>query len=116
MEHFKIEEFACRCGSIGCDAATMREAFLVKLEELRCLWGKPMVITSGSRCRYWNSFVGGVPGSQHLLGNAADILVKDRAEAEAIANLAEQVGLGGIGISSKFIHLDNGDKRRWVYP
>jgi len=45
------------------------------LEPLRQHVGVPVVITSGYRCPELNRLVGGVPNSQHLLGEAADIVV-----------------------------------------
>lgn len=50
------------------------------LQPLRDFLGKPVVISSGYRCRELNEKVGGVSKSQHLTGEAADIMVKDRHE------------------------------------
>ena len=44
------------------------------LEPLRCRYGG-ITITSGYRCLRLNKAVGGVPSSQHLRGEAADIFV-----------------------------------------
>lgn len=117
MSFFRAVEFECRCGRLDCDAPKMKELFLGKLETVRALWAKPMVVTSGSRCEVQNQHAKGAGKSQHLEGNAADILVASRAEANEIAVIAEKVGLGGIGIGSHFIHLDDGPAgRRWTYP
>ncbi|MGM9760829.1 MAG: D-Ala-D-Ala carboxypeptidase family metallohydrolase [Parabacteroides sp.] len=43
------------------------------LEPLRQHAGKPIVISSGYRCPRLNALVGGVPHSQHLTGEAADL-------------------------------------------
>ena len=45
------------------------------LQPLRDHLGVPVVITSGYRCRLLNRLVGGVPNSQHIAGEAADIIV-----------------------------------------
>lgn len=50
------------------------------LQPLRDFLGKPVVVSSGYRCRELNEKVGGVSKSQHLTGEAADIMVKDRHE------------------------------------
>ena len=50
------------------------------LQPLRDFLGKPVVVSSGYRCRELNEKVGGVSNSQHLTGEAADIRVKDRRE------------------------------------
>lgn len=43
------------------------------LQPLRDAWGKPLAINSGYRCAEVNARVGGVPTSQHRLGEAADV-------------------------------------------
>ena len=43
------------------------------LDPLREAWGKPIRVNSGYRCRALNKAVGGVPASQHMRGEAADI-------------------------------------------
>ena len=47
------------------------------LQPLRDYLGKPVVISSGYRSEEVNRAVGGVKGSQHLKGEAADIHVED---------------------------------------
>ena len=43
------------------------------LQPLRDAWGKPLAINSGYRCKALNAAVGGVPTSQHVKGEAADV-------------------------------------------
>ena len=43
------------------------------LQPLRTAWGKPIRINSGYRCQELNRLVGGVPTSQHVKGEAADL-------------------------------------------
>ena len=47
------------------------------LEPLREAWGAPLTISSGYRCPEVNAGVGGVPTSQHVLGEAADVAVTE---------------------------------------
>jgi hypothetical protein len=47
-----------------------------KLEEVRVLVSKPIIISSGYRCEVLNRAVKGQPNSQHMLGCAADFKVK----------------------------------------
>lgn len=49
------------------------------LDPLRNAWGKPIIVTSGFRCEKLNSIVGGVNGSQHMKGQAADIEAHTRS-------------------------------------
>lgn len=43
------------------------------LDPVREWWGKPVYVNSGYRSAELNAAVGGVAGSQHLTGEAADI-------------------------------------------
>ena len=60
------------------------------LQPLRTAWGKPLVINSGYRCPELNKEVGGVPTSQHIKGEAADVACDD---PYALARLAYDLGL-----------------------
>lgn len=46
---------------------------MVFLEPIREKWGKPIIITSGYRCRTLNSLLKGSSTSNHLTGFAADM-------------------------------------------
>ena len=50
------------------------------LEPLRTTLNKPIFINSGYRCKELNKAVGGVPGSHHLQGLAADINFSSETE------------------------------------
>lgn len=50
------------------------------LDPLREKYGKPIIVTSGYRCAALNKCVGGVTGSQHRKGEAADIVTKEGAK------------------------------------
>lgn len=112
--YFLSREFQCRCKRPDCDAPPMRPEFLHKLNTLRHEWGEPLSISSGVRCAFWNTKVGGSARSQHLDGNAADIIMHPR-HAEDFAMLAEKCGFGGIAIGKNFVHVDDGPKRTWRY-
>ena len=43
------------------------------IQPLRDAWGEPLAINSGYRCPEVNRAVGGVPTSQHVKGEAADV-------------------------------------------
>ena len=47
------------------------------LDKLRDGWGRPIIVTSGYRCKELNTAVGGARNSQHLKGQAADIVSDD---------------------------------------
>lgn len=55
------------------------------LEPLRRRFG-PIVVSSGFRTRKLNALVGGSPSSQHMRGEAADIVVGTPERCEAMAD------------------------------
>lgn len=61
------------------------------LDPLRRAYGKPIIITSGYRCARLNTAVGGVANSWHMMGNAADLHVSDRAEAQKLFRLLQKL-------------------------
>lgn len=76
------------------------------LQPLRDGLGKPVTITSGYRTPEHNKKVGGVPNSQHLYGQAADIKVKGwnpRALLEVIHQLS--IPYDQIIVYPTFIHI-----------
>ncbi len=92
-EHFMLEEMCySRVGvENGVENIPGREALVALkylatelLEPLRKLYGKPVAVTSGYRSEEVNRLVGGVPGSQHTRGEAADCYVPDAAELLAV--------------------------------
>lgn len=75
FKHFKASEFCCGC---GCGYPARIDAkLLYRLELLRKYFGKPVVITSGLRCKKYNaSLKGSSKRSAHLTGDAADVYIK----------------------------------------
>lgn len=73
--HFEIQEFACKC---GCGFDDINYRLVQILENIRCYFGyNPIIITSGCRCNKHNKEVGGVQGSRHVIGKAADFYVQN---------------------------------------
>ena len=70
--NFFEHEFRCHS---GCGWAEINPALVEALQELRDLAARPVRITSGYRCPDHNRSKGGQHCSQHLLGNAADIVI-----------------------------------------
>lgn len=106
MKYFTLDEFRCQhCGALPENG--MNPVLLEKLDKLRELAGRPVIVTSGYRCPVHNAEVGGVPDSQHTKGNAADITC-DGLTVDELADLAVQVGMDGIGryYNQDFVHCD----------
>ena len=79
--HFKLSEFLNlrkHPGNFPTIQAVVNLAYgcHLLLEPARIISG-PIIINSGFRCETVNRKVGGVSGSQHLIGQAADIRPKD---------------------------------------
>ena len=55
------------------------------LQPLRDAWGKPLHINSGYRCPELNREVGGMPTSQHVKGEAADVACDKPVELARLA-------------------------------
>ena len=62
------------------------------LDPIREKFGKPITITSGYRCDKLNKLVGGKPNSQHLKGQAADLVGDTNAKTKEIFEIAKQLG------------------------
>ena len=112
--NFRVSEFRCHhCGEIK-----LSQRLVDALEKLRHDCGDaPIHVRSGYRCPEWNKRVGGVLGSKHLTGEAADIVVVGK-EPEEVAEIAEGIAEfrhGGIGIYENFVHVDvrRGGAARW---
>ncbi len=107
-KHFRRDEFSCRC---GCGKSDMQPLFMGRLQALRMIWGKPMIITSGYRCaNHPSERIKAQPGTgTHSQGIAADIGISG-PDAVSLLRLALDANFTGIGIQQKgngrFIHLD----------
>ena len=60
-----------------------------KLEEVRSLFGHPLVITSGYRCLEVNRAIGSKDNSQHCLGQAADFHIDGYSIDEIIQKIID---------------------------
>jgi len=96
-EHWTLEElvFSSTAIRFGIDNTPPPEAIenlklLVNhsLEPLRVVAGVPLHCDSGYRCPQLNSKVGGIRDSQHLLGQAADIVPPPGVSVEELFELA----------------------------
>lgn len=117
-KNFNVSEFLCK-GSGCCSSGKIDTQLVHILQMIRDHFNKPVYITSAYRCPSWNAAVGGVPGSYHTYGQAADIKVEDTAPAE-VAKYAESIGVLGIGLyetpkDGYFVHIDTRTKKSFWY-
>ena len=102
-KNFSRSEFVCSC---GCGTEfDVSESLITKLQLVRNVYGQPIHINSGFRCKERNKAVGGTPSSSHLTGEAADILCDDdRSRHELIYWLHEK--FTRVGVYQSHIHID----------
>ena len=124
-KNFNIEEFECKGNLKGCDCQMPDDVYnniqelAENLQIVRDMLDEPIKINSGWRCEEYNRKIKGAKKSQHLLGKAADIRIKDLTPdevANAIDKLQEGgfIKKGGLGRYNSFTHYDiRGRKARW---
>lgn len=117
-DNFKVSEFACK-GKGCCSSVKIDQKLVSYAQMIRNHFCKPVTITSAYRCSAHNKAVGGVSGSNHVKGMAADIKVKDVTPAE-VAKYAESIGILGIGLyetpkDGYFVHIDTRTKKSFWY-
>ena len=102
--HFTVSEFASKDGA---DEVKIDLLLVQHLETIRQHFGKPVTVNSGYRTPAHNAAVGGVKGSYHVKGMAADIVVQG-VKSKDVAQYAESLKIGGIGWyeKSNFVHID----------
>lgn len=76
------------------------------LQPTRDDYGLPLQISSAFRCSKLNTAVGGVPGSYHLKGCAADILVSSQNDARRLASILNK---------QKYCDVVLWEKKSWIH-
>jgi len=110
-EHFRLSEFRDRSGA---SEVKLHPDLIRGLEVLRARFGRPVIVHSGYRSAAHNAAVGGVEGSFHTKGMAADIHVEG-VPHELVARVALSI-FGGVGLYGWGVHVDVGPARYWVDP
>lgn len=113
MRYFKMEEFKCRCcGQLPPQARENIEALVDNvLDPAREAYGGPIYVNSGYWCPRHNAEVGGVARSQHLVGEAADVvpIENGKLKIENLQRLARIIVENGrfdqLIIYPTFIHV-----------
>ena len=112
---FSRKEFACKCGC-GFDDIDTRLVHMA--QKIRDLLGEPVRVNSACRCAKHNKAVGGVDGSYHTKGLAADLSCASGGQKlyHKIKYLYQAGALDGLEyckryIKGNFVHIDIGRKR-----
>ena len=123
LQHFKLSEFDAKGADgkrIPGTGGNMRASTLIKCDELRVRFGKPLIVASGYRTPERNKQVGGVKNSSHLLGYAVDWKNITDEEMIAFLNAAWDAGFRRFGIMATSIHTDDDPTKPspsiWDYP
>ena len=119
-DNFRLSEFACKCGC-GADHIDLRLVAMV--QTIRTLFGKPIHITSGVRCKEHNASpaVGGLEDSAHLKGKAVDISCTNSTNRHRLIQILMygSEDINRIGIADSFLHIDIDDTKSpnvvWTY-
>ena len=106
--NFTSEEVSCKC---GCGNDNISIPLMQRVQIIRWLVNRPLLVTSGVRCPAYNLTpeVGGEPDSEHVPtpnrpGEGIDLKVEDSKLRRKIVFLATILGLR-IGDGPGFIHL-----------
>lgn len=107
---FHPKEIACR----GTGRVAFNFEAMDKLQALRKLRGRPIILNSAYRSPEHNKAVGGAPNSEHLRAQAFDVQMSNHDPAEYERD-ARKVGFRGFGfyVRQNFIHADIGRAREW---
>ena len=114
--NFFPKELACgHCGALRISFGLMG-----RLQALREILDRPVIISSGYRCPEHNQKVSTTgPNGPHVQGLAVDIIANQR-ETYQILRYVHLFGFRGVGIGKGFIHLDiiQAEPRPnvWTYP
>ena len=118
-KNFKIAEFSCKC---GCGFNIIDQRVIDIAQSIRDFLGIPIHVNSGCRCEKHNKASGGVSGSFHTEGLAADLSCKLGSKAIfcSIANLKAQGKLHVLDYciwyaDKDFVHIDCGKKRNLFF-
>ena len=110
---FSPREMACKgTGKLLIDTDAMD-----KLQALRDILGKPLIITSAYRSPEHNRAVGGAKRSKHMESIAFDVRMDNHNPAD-FEVAARKAGFTGFGFYPKsgFMHIDTGPDRYWGTP
>ena len=121
-KNFSKEEFDCNDGSeMPINIYHNMVKVANQLQILRNHLGKPIQINSAWRSEEYNASIGGVKNSQHIMGRAADIVVRDLTSTEVYNTIEEliekgEILQGGLGLYDTFVHYDiRGERARWDF-
>lgn len=127
-EHFTYDEMtrsntAKRLGIINTpgpkELKNLQILCLQVLEPARNEIGHPLIVTSGYRCKALNKAVGGVAGSYHVMGMAADLRIRDEEEGRRLVDALQKQTLCDMVLleltrNSMWVHVQYSTRPRHI--
>lgn len=121
--HFSTKEMECHCSYPECKEQRISKDLVEKAELIRIEVGQPLVVTSAFRCSAYQAHLRATrvntvvaKKSTHELGDALDIVPKDRKDVRGYFFKICAKYFDSIGLSDKFLHVDERKGvRRWEY-
>ena len=115
--NFNVSEFSCKC---GCGFNIIDQRIINMAQTIRDALGVPVRVNSGCRCLKHNAKVGGVKGSKHTKGLAADLSCELGAAKmfDTVKKLQAEGKLPDLDYCIRyrtFIHIDCGGKRKSLW-
>ena len=110
-ENFSKLGIMCPC---SCGTNKISSVLIEKLQKARNIIGRPIIITSGVRCEFYNASIKASMNSSHIpdscgIGNAVDIACTTSKYRYELVQVAQKY-FNRIGISGDqyggFVHLD----------
>jgi len=107
-KYFKVSEYQCPC---GCGLSNIHDNALFFFDRIREVYGKPMIVTSGCRCKEHNIKIGGAKKSPHTPQEdgytyALDIAIDNSRDRHDFITAAVRVGCNRWAYTKSFVHLD----------
>ena len=82
------------------------------LQPLRDYLNKPVKISSGYRCSQINKLCGGVPNSQHMIGQASDITINGMSPYKIAKTILEMgIKFDQLILYPTFVHISYNEQR-----
>lgn len=85
------------------------------LDPVRGRWGSPIRVTSGYRCKELNKAVGGSRTSQHLVGEAADIVPTNGDVRGLFILIKQMINNGEIEVGQAILEYGGSSRPRWIH-
>lgn len=95
----------CTCDNILCDKRSVKQDVLNMLECVRLDIDRPMIVTSGGRCKNHPNEIHRRTPADHQKGQGVDIAVSGGYQRAQLVKAGIDAGFNAIGVAKGFVHL-----------